>query len=94
MKSFSREAVQKLSAAKLLDAIAKQDIVVRGFVDIMIDSGRGHELMAETRAAAIKGHDSLAIDYMAAMDYASFLNSEKKLRLHYRGNLKPIKKQA
>lgn len=86
--------MQKLSANKLQAAIDAQDKIVRNFVDIMIDSGRGHERMSETREAAARGHDPLAWAYMEAVDKASALAAEKARRLRYHGKLTPIKAAA
>jgi hypothetical protein len=86
--------IGSLSAAKLQKAIDAADKRCRTFVDAMIDSGRGHELMNETRANAAKGHDSLAIDYCDAMDDSAALEREKQARIRYHGSMKPIKRQA
>jgi hypothetical protein len=86
--------MQKLSANKLQAAIDAQDKIVRNFVDIMIDSGRGHERMSEVRESAARGHDSLAWDYIAAVEKESALNAEKARRLRYHGKMSPIKVTA
>lgn len=83
--------IRKLSAAKLHAAIALQDKHCRNYVDAMIDSGRGRELMSETREAATNGHDSLARDYCAAMDKSSALENERQRRVRYHGKLSPVR---
>lgn len=86
--------IKTLSGPKLLAAIDAADRRVRGFVDAMIDAGRGHEKMDETRAAAARGHDPLASDYCAAMRACSDLEAERARRLQYSGKLSPIRARA
>jgi hypothetical protein len=83
--------IQTLSAAKLQAAIDAQDLVCRSMVDAMIAAGRGYETSLETRAAADRGFDPLAISYRNAMDRDSDLRAEADRRKRYHGSMKPIK---
>jgi len=86
--------IKDLTAKKLTAAIDAQDKIVRDFLDAMIHAGRGHERMTETRELAARGFDPLASDFVAAMNRAADLETERRARLEYHGKLSPIRRAA
>ena len=86
--------IKKLSAAKLEALQETRNKAFMACVDALIDAGRGQETMAETREAAKRGNDPLAIAYCNALTAECDTRHEMDRRKRYHGTLKPIKHAA
>jgi hypothetical protein len=85
----SRKPLEDLSEKELINLYDHISDIVSGLTTDLINAGRGREYYSETKPK----NDSLSKQYISFSERLRDIASEKRRRMEYHGNLKPIRRR-